>query len=138
MVPPRLLDSQQLGAERGRLLGQRHAAKRVGGAFPVPSHLRVEGDSCRGSRCPTPKRPGLNKEIAEAILRQKARQPDVWTLLRSGHKAALVCDAGCCRFPIGGSVRNSGRAARDIARKMARHPLDEGDPRAGTPRGSTD
>ena len=80
----------------------------------------------------------LNKEIAAAILRQKELQPGVWELVRSGHKAALICDARCCWIPVGGTVSNPGRAARDIARRMARHPLDEADPRARAPRGSTD
>ena len=80
----------------------------------------------------------LDKDVYAAIKRQRDLQPGVWTILRAGHKAALVCDARCCWIPVGGTLRNPGRAARDIARRMARHPLDLDDPRARAPRGSTD
>ena len=80
----------------------------------------------------------LDKEISEAIAQQRSRQPGVWTILRAGHKAALSCNADCCWISVGGTVRNPGRAARDIVRRMARHPLEDGDPRSRKRQGSTD
>ncbi len=77
----------------------------------------------------------LDKEIYEAIERQMSDQRGVWTVTRGGHKAVLICDAGCCRISVGGTVRNPARAARDIARRMARHPQPEDDPRARVRRG---
>lgn len=72
----------------------------------------------------------LDKEVFAAIERQLAAHPDVWTITKGGHKAVLLCCGGCCAISVGGTIRNPQRAARDIARRMAAHPLSDGDPRS--------
>jgi hypothetical protein len=53
----------------------------------------------------------LQKDIFAAIRQQMSRQPDVWSIVRGGHKALLMCNAGCCRISVGGTVQNPGRTA---------------------------
>lgn len=71
----------------------------------------------------------LPKEVFKVLDDARKRDPGVWELRRSGHKAVLVCNEGCCRIQVSGTPRVAQREAKDIARRAAQHPLPEGDPR---------
>lgn len=60
-----------------------------------------------------------------------------WSLRKEGHWGRLYCPcegAHCLAIPVPGTVRNPGRAARNLARRAELCPLPEGDARRDTAR----
>jgi hypothetical protein len=68
----------------------------------------------------------LPKEMREVIAPLLEQG---WALFKEGHKGRLVCPCGCSSFPVAGTPRSAGTAAKRLKREALRCPLPADDPR---------